>query len=181
MTLKIVKGGKSNSTSGKSSEVSDKGLFIIEAENVKGEVGYISEVNGKISVSQKLIPQVVRYTSYKDAKRQINHIESNIQGLKLKILGQKRIEEILSSQEGLDVVVPIGEVKETYIVSICDINSKEKLGYLAYNQETNQYYMKSNREAVAFWENLSDVEQFIEAAKGLISSQPNLELKHEKL
>ena len=181
MTLRIVKGGKSNSNSGTSSEVSDKGLFIIEATNVKEEVGYISEVNNKISVSQKLIPQVVRYTSYKDAKRQINHILSNIQGLKLKILGQKRIEEILSSQEGLDVVVPIGEVKETYIISICDINSKEKLGYLAYNQETNQYSMKANREAVAFWESLDHVEKFIDGAKSLISSKPNLEMKHEKL
>lgn len=177
MTLRIVKGGKS----GTSSELSDKGLFIIEATNVKGEVGYISEVNNKISVSQKLIPQVVRYNSYKDAKRQINHIESNIQGLKLKILGQKRIEEILSSQDNLDIIVPIGEVKETYIVSICDINSKEKLGYLAYHPETNQYSMKQNKEAIAFFEGLDHVEKFIEGAKSLISSKPNLELKYEKL
>lgn len=173
MTLKIVKGGIS-------SEISDKGLFIIEATNNKGEVGYISEVNNKISVSQKLIPQVVRYTSYKDAKRQINHIESNIQGLKLKILGQKKIEEILSNQENLDVVVPVGEVKEVYIVCICDSNTNDKLGYMAYDPLTKQYTMKADKSAIAFFESKEHVEQFISEAKALIKN-PNLTLKPEKL
>lgn len=179
MTLKIVKGGKSNSES--SSKLSDKGLFIIEATNTKDEVGYISDVNKKISISFKLIPQVVRYTSRKDAEKQINHIKSNIQGLKLKIIGQKRIEEILAAQDDLDLVVPVEEVKDSHIVAIYDTTTKETIGYLAYNSEGNNYFMKTSKEGIAFWDSKDHVEKFIEGAKGLISSQPNLKLKLEKL
>jgi len=179
MTLKIVKGGKSNSVS--SSEESEVGLFIIECVNSKGELGYIAEVNNKISVSQKLIPQVVRFNSYKDAKKQINHIQSNIQGLTLKVIGQKRIEEILAGQGDLDIIVPVGEVKASYIVSVYDTNTKETIGYLAFEPKDNKYSMKTNKEAVAFWESKDHVDKFIEGAKGLIVSHKNLELRSEKL
>ncbi len=179
MTLKIVKGGKSKNSE-ISSGSSDKGLFIIEATNVNNEVGYIADVKNKISVSAKLIPQVIRYNSYKEAKRQINHIESNIQGLKLKVIGQKRIEEILANQKDLDMVVPLKEVTDTYIVSIFDINTKETIGYLSYNPATSDYSMKHNKDQVAFWESKNDVDQFIEGAKDLITSHPNLKLRPEK-
>jgi len=179
MTLKIVKGGKSNS--GIYSGESDKGLFIIEATNTKDVKGYISEVDGKISVSGKLIPQVVRYESYKEAKRQINHIESNIQGLTLKILGKKAIEEILSNQENLDIVVPVADVKESHIVGVYDTTTKETIGYVAYNPSANNYYMKKNQEEVAFWESKEKVDAFIQGAKGLIAAYPNLELRAEQL
>ena len=180
MTLKIVK-GKGKKSSGISTEESDKGIFIIEAKNNKSEIGYIADVNGKIAVSPKLIPQVVRFTSYKAAKREINHINSNIQGLELKILGQKQIEEIISADKNLDVVIPASEVKEAYIVGIYDITTKETIGYLAYNSQANNYFMKKTKREVAFWEGLETVNSFITTAKGLIASYTNLELRPEKL
>ena len=173
MTLKIVKGGNKLT--------SDKGTYIIQAINIKDEVGYIADVNNKISVSEKLIPQVVRYSSYKEAKRQLNHIESNIQGLKLKILGEKQIAEILESQENLDIVVPVDEVKESCIVSVFDKDTKEVIGYITFNPENNSYYVKKDRGGVAFWEGKENVERFVEGAKALISSYPNLELISQKL
>ena len=177
MTLKVVhKNGKGlNGTS----VSSDNGMFIIEAKNEKGITGYIAEVNGKISVADKLIPQVIRYSSYKKAKIQLNHIESNIQGLELKILGKKQIEEILSNQGDLDVVVPISDVKDTYIVGVYDTVTKETIGYVAYNPNNKQYFMKKNKEAVAFWEGKENVDQFTTGAKDLIKSYPNLELRSE--
>jgi hypothetical protein len=177
MTLKIVhsKGKGSCSTS----EELDKGTFIIEAKNNKGEVGYIADVNKKISVSAKLIPQVVRYSSYKEAKRQVNHIKSNINGFELNILGKKRIEEILAGQNDLDVVVPINEVKDTYIVGVYDNTTKETIGYVTYNPDNKGYFMKKNKEAVAFWEGEDKVNEFIEGGKGLIKNYPNLELRAE--
>lgn len=181
MTLKIVKGGgKGKRSSGISSD-QDSGIFIIEAKNNKGEIGYIADVNGKISVSPKLIPQVTRFKSYKAAKRQINHIESNIQGLELKVLGQKQIEEIIAKDSTLDVVIPASEVKEAYIVGVFDTTTKETIGYITYNPEGNNYYMKKTKEGVSFWDGKDNVEKFIEGAKGLISSYPNLELRSEKL
>ena len=171
MTLKIIKGKKETG-----SGVSDKGLFIIEAINNKDEVGYIAEVGGKISVSQKLIPQVVRYTSYKEAKLQVNHIESNIQGLKLKILSQKKIEEILADDKNLDVVVPVGEVKESYIVGVFDNTTLETIGYLCYNPDNKSYFMKQSKNGVAFWDSKENVDKFIEGGTKLIASYPNLKL-----
>lgn len=179
MTLKIVKGKGKRSSRISSEESGD--LFIIEAKNVKKEVGYIADVNGKISVSPKLIPQVVRFDSYKAAKRQLNHIESNIQGLELKILGKKQIEEIVAGDSNLDVVIPAGEVKEAYIVSVYDTTTKETIGYVTYNQQGNNYYMKKTKDGVSFWEGKETVEQFVAGAKGLIQSYPNLELRPEKL
>jgi hypothetical protein len=170
MTLKVIKGKKTGSN------VSDKGLFIIEATNNKEEVGYIAEVGGKISVSQKLIPQVVRYTSYKEAKHQVNHIESNVKGLKLKILSQKSIEEILSSDQNLDVVIPIKEVKESYIVGVFDNTSLETIGYLCYNPDNKSYFMKKSKDGVAFWDSKENVDKFIEGGTRLIASYPNLKL-----
>ena len=183
MTLKIIKGKGASNSNG--SENSDKGVFIIEAikpedKSGKKESGYIAEVNGKISVAFKLIPQVVRYTSYKEASRQINHIKDHIgNGVELKILGQKRIEEILAGQTDLDVVVPVDEVKNTYIVCVRDKNTNETIGYLEYNQGTNQYSVKSTKDGVAFWEGKENVEKFIEGAQPLIANHPNLELKPE--
>lgn len=184
MTLRVIKGkGVNENGSGNS----DRGVFIIETRkiedkgrNIKGEVGYIAEVNGKISVSFKLIPQVVRYTSYKEANRQINHIRDHIgNGVELNILGQKRIEELLAGQTDLDVVVPVDEVKDTYIVKVFDINTNETIGYLEYNPDTKKYSVKSTKEAVAFWEGKENVDNFIEGAKPLIANHPNLELKSE--
>lgn len=185
MTLKVIKGKGGSNSNGSTN--SDKGVFIIEvikpddkSRNIKGEVGYIAEVNGKISVALKLIPQVVRYTSYKEASRQINHIRDHIgNGVELNILGQKRIEELLAGQSDLDVVVPIDEVKGTYIVAVRDINTNETLGYIEYKPDTNQYLIKKTKEAVAFWEGKENVEKFIEGAKPLIANHPNLELKAE--
>jgi hypothetical protein len=172
MTLKVVKNNKG---------VSGDGIFIIEATNVNNETGYIADVNKKISVSSTLIPQVIRYSTYKEAKVQLNHIESNIQGLKLKILGRKQIEEILSKQGDLDVVVPVGDVKGNSIVSVYDKTTKEIIGYISLNPENNTYFMKKNKDGVAFWEG-DKVNQFIEgASKTLLQSYPNLELKPEPL
>lgn len=181
MTLKVVKGAKGKRSSGISSAESDEGIFIIEAKNIKDEVGYIAEVNGKISVSQKLIPQVVRYTSYKAAKRQLNHIESNIQGLELKILGKKAIEEIIAGDKDLDVVIPANEVKEAYIIGVYDTTTKETIGYVTFNPAANNYYMKKTKEGVSFWEGKNTVDKFVGDAKKLIASHPNLELRPEKL
>lgn len=184
MTLKVVHREKGNS-----SDSSDKGTFIIEAtkrenkqKNIKGDVGYIADVNGKISVSTKLIPQVVRYSSYKEASKQVNHIESNINGLDLKILGQKKIEEILANQGDLDVVIPVNEVTGgTYIVGVYDTNTKETIGYMTYDPQSKKYAMKKDKSAVAFWEGKENVDGFIEDAKKLIANHPNLELKSEKI
>jgi hypothetical protein len=179
MTLKIVKSEKEN---GSDSGSIDKGIFIIEAKNAKsGEVGYIADVNKKISVAQKLIPQVVRYTSYKEASRQVNHIKSNINGLELKILGKKRIEEILATQGDLDIVVPSNEVNGAYIVGVYDTATKETIGYMRYNTDNKQYFMKKNKEGAAFWDSKENVDGFIDGAKSLISSYPNLELRAEKI
>jgi hypothetical protein len=173
MTLKIVKGGNKIKT--------DSGTYIIQAINIKDEIGYIADVNNKISVSKKLIPQVVRYTSYKEAKRQLNHIESNIQGLKLKILGEKHIAEILEDQDNLDIVVPVNEVNNSYIVSVFDKDTKEIIGYITFNPDNNTYMIKKDRGGVAFWEGKENVERFIEGAKQLIKSYPNLELISQSL
>lgn len=183
MSLKVIKGGK------KAGVQSDKGIFIIEARkiedksnNIKGEVGYIAEVNGKISVAFKLIPQVVRYSSYKEASRQINHIQSHIgRGVELNILGKKAIEEIIAGDADLNVVVPAGEVKEAYIVAVYDTTTKETIGYITFNPQGNNYYMKKTKEAVSFWEGKKTVDQFVDGAKRLIASHPNLELRPEKL
>ena len=172
MTLKIVKG-----KSGSSGSVnSDKGEFIIQATNINNEVGYIADVDKKISVSAKLIPQVLKFSSYKEAKRQVNHINSNVQGLKLKIIGQKQIDEIIENDKTLDVVIPIGDAKESYIVSVFDTTTLEVIGYLCYNPENKSYFMKKSKDAVAFWDGKDNVEKFIEGAKGLIASYPNLKL-----
>ncbi len=179
MTLKIVNGGRSNS--GSSSKFSDKGIFIIEATNIKNEVGYIADVNNKISISFKLIPQVVRYTSHKEAEKQINHIKSNIQGLILKIIGKKRIEEILANQDDFNAVVPVEDTTDSYIIAVYDTTTKETIGYLAYNSEANNYFMKNSKEAIAFWDSKDHVEKFIEGSKDLLSAHPNLKLKVEKL
>jgi len=187
MTLKIIKGKGSSNSNGSENSNSDKGVFIIEtrkiedaSRSIKGEVGYIAEVNGKISVALKLIPQVVRYTSYKEASRQINHIRDHIgNGVELKILGQKRIEELLAGQSDLDVVVPIDEVAGTYIVGVRDKNTNETLGYIEYKPDTKQYLIKKTKEAVAFWEGKENVDQFIEGANPPTPAHPNLELKAE--
>jgi hypothetical protein len=75
-------------------------------------------------------------------------------------------------------VVPVGEVEDTYIVGVYDTTTKETIGYVAYNPDNKQYFMKKNKESVAFWEG-KDVDNFIEGAKGLIAAYPNLELKSE--
>jgi hypothetical protein len=96
-------------------------------------------------------------------------------------LGKEKIEKILAEQKNIDITVPIEDIKEElYGVCVVDINTNEKLGYLCYKPELKEYYLKPDKNGIAFWEG-NQVDGFIGSATSLIAHHKNLKLEKELL
>jgi hypothetical protein len=176
MALKVIK--NSSPKKDRVENSSPENIFIIEVKNQKGELGYVGKHLDKIFVFGEICSEVIKFKSAKDA-REVTKKISNVQ---TRILNREKIERVLSQQKNVDVTIPIEDIKEDlYCVSIIDINTNEKLGYIAYKPELKQYYMKTDKNGVAFWEGEKNVTDFIETAKGLIANHKNLKLEKELL
>lgn len=173
MTMKVVKNNKL-----KQEKESADSMYIIQVTNQKGETGYVGKHLGKIFVFGEICSEVEKYTSIKEAKEVANKI-SNVQ---TKILGKQRIEKILAQQSNVDVTIPIEDVDyELFCIYVLDTITNEKLGYLCFKPELNQYYMKPNKDGIAFWEGADTTDEFIKSASSLIAEHKNLILEKELL
>lgn len=171
MALKVVKG-----SSVKEESVSPDDTYIIQVKNQKGEIGYVGNHLGKIFIFKDICSEVIKYESTKDAKVVANKI-SNVQ---TRILGKEKIEKILAGQKNIDVTIPIADIKgDLYGVRVMDINTNEKLGYLCYKPELEQYYLKPDKNGIAFWEGADQVDGFINSAR--IENYKSLKFEKELL
>jgi len=174
MALRVIK----NDTPDNENKSSSKGIYIIQVKNQKGEIGYVGKHLGKIFVFGELCSEVEKYSSAAEAKE----IAKKISNVQVEIIGRHKIEKILAKQKNIDVTVPIEDIKEKlYCVSVIDINTNEKIGYIGYKPELKQYYLKNSKEGIAFWEGEETTNNFMESAKGLISNHKNLKLEKELL
>lgn len=173
MALKVVKNSYA-----KEETVSTDATYIIQVKNQKGEIGYVGNHLGNIFVFKDICSEVIKYGSIKEAKLVANKI-SNVQ---TRILGKEKIGKILAEQTSIDVTVPIEDIKEElYCVCVMDINTDEKLGYLCYKPELKEYYLKPNKDGIAFWEGSEQTDGFIKSASSLIAAHKNLKLEKELL
>jgi len=173
MALKVVKNDYA-----KEENVSTDAIYIIQVKNQKGEIGYVGNHLGNTFVFKDICSEVIKYTSIKEAKVVANKI-SNVQ---IRILGKEKIEKILAEQKNIDITIPIEDIKEElYGVCVVDINTNEKLGYLCYKPELKEYYLKPDKNGIAFWEGSNQVDGFIGSATSLIAHHKNLKLEKELL
>lgn len=176
MALKVVHNEKEDNSKKEADQV-----FIVEVKNQKNEIGYVGSHNGKVFVFKDICSEVIKFKTAKDARE----VALKISNVQTRILNKEKIENILSTQKDIDVVVPASDVAvDLYCVAVIDTNTNEKIGHLGYKPELKQYYLESSRDEkkpIAFWEGETNVDSFIESATSLVEKHKNLKLVKELL
>lgn len=164
MALKVVKGAHSTADS-------KKGTFIIEVTNQENKTGYLCEIDGRACISDIIIPEVIKFEDYDEAKDAANAIK----GVQTRIIGEKTIEKILEKQ-GIkeQEIIPVSAIQKTiYHVVITDENSGERIGYVSLKD--GKYVIVKTTEGAAFWDSEENVEGFINQVSDKMPSGLKLE------